>query len=27
VVRGLTKDDMDYTIEAISNVGRRTGLL
>ena len=27
VVRDLTKDDMDYTIEAISNVGRRTGLL
>jgi 7-keto-8-aminopelargonate synthetase-like enzyme len=27
VVRGLTKDDMDYTIEAISNAGRRAGLL
>jgi 7-keto-8-aminopelargonate synthetase-like enzyme len=27
VVRGLTKDDMDYTIEAISDAGRRAGLL
>ena len=27
VVRDLTKDDMDYTIEAISNVGRMAGLL
>jgi 8-amino-7-oxononanoate synthase len=27
VVRGLTKDDMDYTIEAISNVGRKGGLI
>jgi 7-keto-8-aminopelargonate synthetase-like enzyme len=27
VVRDLTKDDMDYTIEAISNVGRKSGLI
>jgi 8-amino-7-oxononanoate synthase len=27
VVRGLTKDDMDYTIEALSDAGKRAGLL
>jgi len=27
VVRGLTKDDMDYTIEALSDAGRKYGLI
>lgn len=27
VVRGLTKDDMDYTIAALTDVGRKNGLL
>jgi 8-amino-7-oxononanoate synthase len=27
VVRGLTKEDMDYTIDALTDVGRRGGLL
>jgi 8-amino-7-oxononanoate synthase len=27
IVRGLTKDDMDYTIECLSEAGRRAGLL
>jgi glycine C-acetyltransferase len=27
VVRGLTKEDMDYTIEVLTEVGRRSGLL
>lgn len=27
MVRGLTKDDMDYTIEALTEVGRKGGLL
>ena len=27
VVRGLTKDDMDYTIEALTHTGRKQGLI
>jgi 7-keto-8-aminopelargonate synthetase-like enzyme len=27
VVRGLTKDDMDYAIEALVNAGQKMGLI